>query len=202
MRGRRRGRYGGGNGNRSRCAARGGTNGLSVVRRSVAQSGMSVVRRSAAQSGMSVVRRLAAQSGGSQGGRRWERRRENSQRRVYCREVAWRGKEHPSTPPPLSASIVCTHSAEQSQPRASPRAQPIYIASGKPHNPSTLGLDRVTGHDGWGHDKFAIEQSLENRTPFFNRPKKLLCFLTTKALRVFGCCPPPRFGDVPRQSAY
>ena len=82
---------------------------------------------------------------GDAGGRR-------SQRRVYCREVAWRGKERPSTLSLLSASIVRTHSAEQSQPGASPRAQPIYIASGTPHNPSTPGLNPVTGRDGRGRD--------------------------------------------------
>ena len=113
------------------------------------RDGSSVVRYAAARMGCQWCGarrhdRVCHRGMGTQGGR--------SQRRVYCREVAWRGKEHPSTLPLLSASIVRTHSAEQPQPGASPRAQPIYIASGTPHNPSTPGLNRVTGHDGRGRD--------------------------------------------------
>ena len=89
------------------------------------ESGMSVVRRSAARSGYQwcgARRHERAVSGAALGGtigyvtrrERWERRREESQRRVYCREVAWRGKEHPSTLPLLSVSIVRTHTAQSS----------------------------------------------------------------------------------------
>ena len=86
-------------------------------------------------------------------GERWERRgRRESQRRVYCQEVAWRGKEHPSTLPLLSAACVRAHSSRQSQSGASPQTRSIYIASGTPHNPSVPGLDRVMGHDYRGRD--------------------------------------------------
>ena len=81
---------------------------------------------------------------GTQGGESW--------RRVYCQKVAWRGTEHPSTLPLLSAAFVRTHSTKQSQSGTSPRTHSIYIASGTPHNPSTQGLDRVTGHDDRGRD--------------------------------------------------
>ena len=67
---------------------------------------------------------------------------------------------------PLHApSTICnvrahTRNTKQSQPGASPRAHSIYIASGTPHNPSTPGLDRVTGHDDRGRDTEDLNRRL------------------------------------------
>ena len=130
--------------------------------------GIRVAGGRAGVAGLSVVRRRggtigsvgwcgdpAARSGitGRRGGDAGRGRERESRRRVYCQEVAWRGKEHPSTLLPLSAAFVRTHSTKQSQSGASPRIHPIYIASGTPHNPSTPGLSRVTGHDDRDRDR-------------------------------------------------
>ena len=147
-------------------AARGGTNGSSVVRHAAARTGLwwCGTRRhgrvfdgaarggtNGSVSGAVLSGTIGYVTGG--GGDAGERKA-----RGGC--IVERLRREKRNTPPRSLYYLprsCAHTAQSSHsPGASPRVQPIYIASGTPHNPSTPGLDRVTGHDGRGRDSLAV----------------------------------------------
>ena len=78
--------------------------------------------------------------------------REKPEARVSSRGCVERKGTPLHTPSTICLDRAHTQRRAVTAPGLAPGVQPIYIASGTPHNPSTPGLDRVTGHNGRGRD--------------------------------------------------